>query len=29
VRNRVDDIERLNGLQSPLISTGQTLRLPS
>jgi LysM repeat protein len=28
VRNRVDDIERINGLQSPLIEAGQTLRLP-
>ncbi len=28
VRVRVDDIERLNGLHSPLIEAGQTLRLP-
>lgn len=28
VRVRVDDIERLNGLQSPHIEAGQTLRLP-
>jgi LysM repeat protein len=28
VRVRVDDIEHLNGLQSPLIEAGQTLRLP-
>jgi LysM repeat protein len=29
VRNRVDDIERLNGLQSPVITVGETLRLPA
>jgi LysM repeat protein len=29
VRNRVDDIERLNGLQSPVIQVGESLRLPS
>jgi nucleoid-associated protein YgaU len=29
VRVRVEDIERLNGLQSPLIEVGQTLRLPT
>jgi LysM repeat protein len=29
VRNRVDDIERLNGLQSPVIKVGESLRLPS
>ena len=28
VRIRVDDIERLNGLHSPRIDAGQTLRLP-
>jgi nucleoid-associated protein YgaU len=28
VRIRVDDIERLNGLHSPRIEAGQTLRLP-
>jgi LysM repeat protein len=28
VRIRVDDIERLNGLQNPHIEAGQTLRLP-
>ncbi|HYM66128.1 MAG TPA: LysM peptidoglycan-binding domain-containing protein [Patescibacteria group bacterium] len=28
VRVRVDDIERANGLQSPTIEVGQTLRLP-
>jgi len=28
VRVRVDDIERLNGLRSPHIEAGQTLRLP-
>ena len=27
-RARVDDIERLNGLKSPLIEAGETLRLP-
>jgi len=29
VRDRVIDIERLNGLQSPLIEVGETLRLPT
>ena len=29
VRARVDDIERLNGLQSPLIEVGETLHLPA
>jgi LysM repeat protein len=29
VRARVDDIERANGLSSPLIETGETLRLPA
>ena len=29
VRGRVDDIERLNGLASPVIQVGKTLRLPS
>ncbi len=29
VRVRVDDIEHLNGLHSPLIEAGQTLRLPA
>ena len=28
VRIRVDDIERANGLQSPVIEVGQTLQLP-
>ena len=28
VRVRVDQIERLNGLQSPQIEVGETLRLP-
>jgi nucleoid-associated protein YgaU len=28
VRVRVDEIERLNGLQSPQIEVGETLRLP-
>ena len=28
VRVRVDDIERANGLQGPVIEVGQTLRLP-
>ena len=28
VRVRVDEIERLNGLQSPVIEVGETLRLP-
>lgn len=28
VRVRVDDIERANGLQSPVIEVGQTLQLP-
>lgn len=28
VRVRVDDIERANGLQSPVIQVGQTLQLP-
>jgi nucleoid-associated protein YgaU len=28
VRVRVDEIERLNGLQSPVIQVGETLRLP-
>lgn len=28
VRVRVEDIERANGLSSPLIEVGQTLRLP-
>lgn len=28
VRARVDDIERANGLSSPVIEAGQTLRLP-
>jgi nucleoid-associated protein YgaU len=27
-RARVDQIERLNGLQSPVIEAGETLRLP-
>ncbi len=27
-RSRVDQIERLNGLQSPMIVAGETLRLP-
>ncbi len=29
VRARVADIERLNGLQGPLIEVGETLRLPA
>lgn len=29
VRARVDDIERLNGLNGPLIEAGETLRLPA
>jgi LysM repeat protein len=29
VRARVEDIERANGLQSPLIEVGETLRLPA
>ena len=29
VRARVDQIERLNGLQGPLIKVGETLRLPA
>jgi LysM repeat protein len=29
VRARVVDIERANGLKSPLIETGKTLRLPA
>jgi LysM repeat protein len=29
VRIRVDDIERLNTLQSPVITVGETLRLPA
>ena len=29
IRMRVDDIERLNGLQSPLIEVGETLELPA
>ena len=29
VRARVDDIERANGLQSPVIESGEILRLPS
>jgi nucleoid-associated protein YgaU len=29
VRSRVDDIERLNGLQGPAIQAGETLRLPA
>jgi LysM repeat protein len=29
IRMRVDEIERLNGLRSPLIQVGETLRLPS
>lgn len=29
VRVRVDDIERANGLHSPVIEAGQTLRLPA
>ncbi len=29
VRARVDEIERLNGLQSPLIEVGEILRLPA
>ena len=28
VRDRVQDIERANGLSSPVIEVGQTLRLP-
>ena len=28
-RARVDQIERLNGLQSPVIEAGETLRLPA
>jgi LysM repeat protein len=28
VRVRVDDIERANGLHSPVIEVGQTLQLP-
>jgi hypothetical protein len=29
VRMRVDDIERVNGLHSPVIEVGETLRLPA
>ena len=29
VRARVDEIERLNRLQSPVIEVGQTLRIPA
>ena len=29
VRVRVEDIERLNGLQGPVIQVGETLRLPA
>ena len=29
VRSRVDDIERANGLQGPVIQAGETLRLPA
>jgi LysM repeat protein len=29
VRARVDEIERLNGLQSPVIDVGETLHLPA
>jgi LysM repeat protein len=29
VRVRIDDIERLNGLHSPVIEVGKTLKLPS
>jgi nucleoid-associated protein YgaU len=29
VRSRVADIERANGLQSPVIEAGETLRLPA
>lgn len=29
VRTRVDDIERVNGLHSPVIEVGETLRLPA
>jgi len=29
VRARVEDIERANGLRSPVIQVGETLRLPS
>lgn len=29
VQARVDEIERLNGLQSPLIEVGEALRLPA
>ena len=29
IRARVDDIERANGLHSPLIEAGETLRLPA
>jgi LysM repeat protein len=29
VRGRVDDIERANGLSSPVIQAGETLRLPA
>src|SRR6202521_6066561 len=29
VRARVDDIERANGLQSPVIEVGEILRLPA
>jgi LysM repeat protein len=29
VRARVDDIERANGLQSPVIDVGEILRLPA
>jgi LysM repeat protein len=29
VRGRVDDIERANGLQSPVIEVGEILKLPA
>ena len=29
VRSRVNDIERANGLQGPVIQAGETLRLPA
>ena len=29
IRARVDDIERLNGLNGPLIEAGETLKLPA
>ena len=29
IRARIDDIERVNGLHSPVIEVGKTLRLPS